>query len=78
MILLPYFVCCLDIMVTLTSEVILCRCLLVAIVLEPLCCHNQMPYRRHTTTSKYADTGLPCRWDVALKATMTAASLYIP
>ena len=48
----------------LTSEVISQRCLLVAVVLWPMCCHTEMPCRRHRTwhptPSQYTDTGLTC------------------
>ena len=48
-----------------TSEVISRRCLLVAVVLWPMCCHTEMPCRRHRTRhptpSQYTDTGPTCR-----------------
>ena len=51
--------------VALTSEVISRRCLLVAVVLWPMCCHTGMPCRRHRTwhptPSQYTDTGPTCR-----------------
>ena len=35
--------------VALTSEVISRRCLLVVMLLLPMCCHTGMPYRIHRT-----------------------------
>ena len=48
-----------------TSEVISRRCLLVAVVLWPMCCHTGMSCHRHrtqhSTLSQYTDTGPTCR-----------------
>ena len=50
---------------TKTYEVISRRCLLVAMVLWPMCCHTGIPRRRHRTRhptpSQYTDTGPTCR-----------------
>ena len=47
------------------SEVISWRCLLVAVLLWPMCYHTRMPCRRHRTwhptPSQYTDTGPTCR-----------------
>ena len=47
-----------------TSEVIWQQCLLVAVVLWPMCCHTGMPCRRHRTwhptPSQYTDTRPTC------------------
>ena len=44
-----YFYCLLEINWTLTSEFISRRCLLIAVVLWPLCCHTGLPCCRHRT-----------------------------
>ena len=55
------------------------RCLFVAVVLWPMCCHTRIPCRRHitwhSTLSQYTDTGPTCRypllWNVTLEYTAT-------
>ena len=50
---------------TLTSVVILRQCLLVTLVLWPMCCHTGMPCHTqrtwYPTPSQYTDTGTTCR-----------------
>ena len=59
-----------------SSEVISRRCLLVAVVLWPMCCHTEMPCRRHRTwhptPSQYTDEFslcYPLMWNDTLEYT---------